>query len=170
MYGNSVDINDNDGNGIADTSFNGKTLSGTTSVGNNSWLSTSSPNYINFDLGSGNGGNKFSILFTVKILPNAPEAIDPDGLHPLLNVATGEYRNAGGTLYADLLKEVPFTIALPALNVAKSASGSNIAYGNQVDYTITLTNSGAAPAYAENILDVIPANMDLDTWSITYSG
>lgn len=170
MYGSAVDINDNDGNGFADTSFNGKTLSGTTSVGNNSWLSTSSPNYINFDLGSGNGWNKFSILFTVKILPTAPEAIDPDGLHPLLNVATWEYRNAWGTLYADLLKEVPFTIALPALNVTKTASGSNIAYGNQVDYTVTLTNSGAAPAYAENILDVIPANMDLDTWSIVYSG
>lgn len=169
MSGINVDINDTDGNGTADTSFNGQSLSGTTSTGNTSWLTISDPNYINFDLGSGNGGNKFSILFTVDILPTAPETIEPNGLHPLLNVATGEYRNAGGTLFSDLLKEVPFTIAIPKLNIAKTASGgTNVAYGKQVDYTVTISNSGAAAAFAENIVDSIPADMTLDvgTWTI----
>jgi hypothetical protein len=56
------------------------------------------------------------------VLPTAPEVIDPSGLHPLLNVATGKYRNQAGTLFSDLLKEVPFTISTPFLNITKTAS------------------------------------------------
>ncbi len=163
-----VPINDNNWDSSADTSFNTKSLSWTT-IPNSSWISISDPNYINFDLWSGNWWNSFSILITVDILPNAPESIDPDWLNPLLNVATWEYRNAWWTLYSDLLKEVPFVVATPKLNITKTASWSSVSYWNQVDYTVTITNSGAAPAYAENILDVIPANMNLDSWSIVYS-
>jgi hypothetical protein len=121
MNGSGVLINDNNGDSTADFSFNGKTLSGNV-IPNASWVKLEDPNYINFDLGSGNGGNTFSILFTVDVLPTAPEVIDPSGLHPLLNVATGKYRNQAGTLFSDLLKEVPFTISTPFLNITKTAS------------------------------------------------
>lgn len=42
--------------------------------------------------------------------------------------------------------------------------------GKPIDYTITITNTGSAPAFLENIVDTLPANMDYVTGSIMLSG
>jgi uncharacterized repeat protein (TIGR01451 family) len=39
-----------------------------------------------------------------------------------------------------------------------------------VNYTITVTNESEVTAFADNIVDVMPDNMDLQSYSITYSG
>lgn len=39
-----------------------------------------------------------------------------------------------------------------------------------IDYTVVLRNSGTAPAYVENFIDTLPANMDFVTGSVMLSG
>lgn len=167
IYGSSVKYNTNDGTTPAST-FNGLSLSGTT-IPNASWVSISEPNNIEFDLGSGDGWNTFSIKFKVDILPDAPETIPTDGLHPLLDASIWSFSNDSAVKQSALLDEFVFNIHTPYLTVDKTVSAVDVESGSDVNYQIAVKNEWKATAYADNIIDVLPDNMDLQSYSITYS-
>ncbi|MBS8122070.1 DUF11 domain-containing protein, partial [Candidatus Vampirococcus lugosii] len=167
IFGN--DLLTNDWNGI-NNEFNGLVLSGDT-ASDNHWIETTDANNIEFNLGSGMGGNTFAITFDVDILDKKPSSYNNEGELPQKNVAIASFRNSEGKLFNMNKMEVPFTIGLPALEVSKNSTGTNVSYGNNVDFEVIIDNSkGRNDAYVENLIDIIPENMNFYTGSIVGSG
>jgi len=166
MYGWSVPINDDDADGIADTSINGQTLWGTTPAAT-SWITPTPANNVEFDIGWWTGAKTFSIGFSVDILPTKPS----NGSLAIKNVLIGTFNNDVGTLNTLWIINEPFLLGLPEITLEKVVSPdptTNIAFWDSVSYTVTLQNIWDAPWFLENIIDVIPANMDLDSFSWVY--
>jgi uncharacterized repeat protein (TIGR01451 family) len=62
--------------------------------------------------------------------------------------------------------EVEFAV-LALAKTADPASGSIVQRGDTIDYTITVTNSGLAPAQGVTVNDTLPDNVTLDAASVT---
>lgn len=171
VYWNIVKYNTNDKSSwLADNSFNSWSLILSWSlIPNSSWINISDPNNINFDLWSWDWNKIFSIKFKVDILPNAPETIPENWLHPLLDVSLWNFENDQFIKQASLLDEFNFQISLPYLKISKTSSGTNITAWKSVDYSIKIENSWKASAFAENIIDILPENTDLVSYNITFS-
>lgn len=167
IYGVPVNFNTNDGTNSAST-YNSLSLSGTT-IPNASWVSITDPNNIEFDLWSWDGGNTFAIKFTVDILPDAPATIPTDGLHPLLDASIWDFSNDSAVKQSALLDEFVFNIHTPYLTIDKTVTATDVEAGSDVSYQVVIKNEWKATAYSDNIIDVMPENMDLQSYTISHS-
>jgi uncharacterized repeat protein (TIGR01451 family) len=153
------------------TTFNGRSLLGTT-YPNASWIKATGANNLEFSLGNGIGKKTFALLFTVDILPQKPNTPSlTSGLVPLTNFAYSSFDDDTATPNPLPILDVPFAVTVPYMSATKVASGAtSVEAGKNIDYTVTLTNTGTSPAYLEHIIDALPLNMDFITGSILSSG
>ncbi len=87
-------------------------------------------------------------------------------------------RNSSATDVAGFVRRQGATIDIGAhesaytaqLRIAKTVTPAVIEYGEPITYTIVLTNSGDAYAYAAQITDTLPAEVDFTTWLQQPSG
>jgi uncharacterized repeat protein (TIGR01451 family) len=164
-----VAINDDNTDGTADSSFNGLTLSGTM-MPNSSWVQDTPANNIEFHLWSWSGAKTFSILFTADILATEPSWYNGEWFLPEKNVSIASFNDGAGFQNNLNAFEALFTIALPAVWISKTFSGSNVESGSNIDYSIEIENTGKATAYLENIKDILPDGLTLQSYSMTASG
>ncbi len=165
---NLVPINDNNDDWNADTNFNWLTLSWTT-MPNSSWISTSPANNIDFDLWEWNTAKTFSVIFSVDILPAKPSGYNNEWFLPEKNVSIAHFKNDVWSISNLDIFEVPFDIALPAVTLTKTMSGTNIEAGSNVDYKIVLNNTWEAAAYVDDIIDTLPSDLTLQSFSMAGS-
>lgn len=93
------------------------------------------------------------------------------GLIPLTNFAYSSFNDDTAVPNPLPIMNIPFDVNFPSVTVTKVASGTtNIETAKQIDYSVTITNTGSAPAFLENIIDTLPANMTLLSGSIMASG
>ena len=125
VWGNPVGYNTNDTtSGVADADFNGLIPSGTV-IPNASWITTSDPNNIEFDLGSRNSGtiapSRFAIKFKGEVLPQEPTE-KQSGLAPMKNVVVGYYENEAGALLDPVIQSTTVNVSIPNVTVTKTSS------------------------------------------------
>lgn len=170
ITGAPVPINDDDDDGTADTSFNGQTLWGTTPT-DTAWIDATPANNLEFNIGGWTGAKTFSVWFSVDVLPIAPSG-GAQATLPIKNVLIWSFNNDAGTTNAlDILNE-PFVLGFPIIEILKDVNPSpttDIAFGDSVTYDVVIQNTGDAAGYLENIIDTLPANMNLDSFSAAYS-
>jgi uncharacterized repeat protein (TIGR01451 family)/fimbrial isopeptide formation D2 family protein len=170
IYNTGVLFNTNDGV-TPDTNFNWLNLLGT-NIPNAAWIQATPANNLEFQLNSGVGKKTFAILFTVNVLTTKPAGwMSTTWLVPLTNYAYSTCNNDSGTPLLLPVMDIPFTVNFPSVIATKTASGgTNVEAGKDIEYTVTLTNTGSSPAYIENIIDTLPVNMDGIIGSIVSSG
>ena len=170
IYNTGVLFNTEDGV-TPNSTFNGLSLIGTV-IPNAPWITTTPANNLEFQLGTGSGKKTFAMLFTVNILPTKPTGgVGTTGLVPLTNFAYSSFNDDTATPNPLPIMAIPFNVNFPAVTVVKTtAGGVGVEAGKNIDYTIVLTNTGSSEAFLENIIDLLPANMDFITGSVMYSG
>src|SRR3954467_6147075 len=92
-------------------------------------------------------------------------ATDAADCGPLTNTATIAADNEDATFGADNSATATITVQCPDLKIAKVADKSSVSAGDQVGYTITVTNSGPGKAFDVVLNDTLPANPGL-SWSV----
>lgn len=165
---NLVSINDDNNDGTADSSFNGLVLSWSV-LPNNPWIVESPANNVEFHLGNAVGARTFSIVFTADVLPVKPSWYNNEWFLPEKNVSIATFNDGEGVSNSLDIFDVPFDIALPALEMTKTMSGANIEAGSDIDYSIEIKNTWKATAYLENITDTLPDSLTLQSYSMTAS-
>jgi len=169
INGVSVPFNDDDGNGTADTSFNGNILGGTTPA-DSAWITTSAPNNIEFALWGGSSAKTFSLIFTTQVLPAKPSGFTNQPELPQKNVLIWSFWNDAGASNALGVIDAPFTIGLPVVWVTKTSTWTEISYGKNIPYQIIFSNTWKWIGFLENIIDTLPDNLTLVSSNFTYSG
>lgn len=124
------------------------------------------PSTVSWNIGSivNTGDNNvandnFDIIYRARVLNNVL-AQGTGATQTLTNTATLNYTSAAGA--ASTSASASLTVQQPLLTVSKTSSpvtGSTIAAGATVTYTVVISNSGTAPAYDVQLRDVIPAGM-----------
>ena len=169
LDGNSVPINDDNADGVADTSINGQTLWGTTPAAT-SWIAATPANSLEFDIWGWSSAKTFSIWFSVDVLPIAPSGWARATL-PVKNVLLWTFSDDIGAINTLWLLNEEFIIWFPIIEIQKDVDPdptTDIAFGDSVDYNVVIQNTGDAAGYLENIIDTLPANMSLDSSSAVY--
>jgi uncharacterized repeat protein (TIGR01451 family) len=118
-----------------------------------------------------NGG-----ILTAGVLTWSGLTVTAGGTLDLHFQVTVDGTDADGTLIDNTatVNDVPTNtthheVVTPALAIAKTAdpvSGSVVQPGDQIDYTITVTNTGHAAALGETVTDTLPANVTVIDGSI----
>jgi fimbrial isopeptide formation D2 family protein/uncharacterized repeat protein (TIGR01451 family) len=102
--------------------------------------------------------NDFVIVYRARVMNNVFAHTDLN--QPLSNAVVMTYATATGSVsQAD---EATITVLQPQLTVAKSsnpASGSSVADGTPVTYTVDIHNSGTSPAYDVVLQDILPSGL-----------
>jgi len=171
MDGNPVPFNDDDNDGNADSIFNTQTLGGTT-PGDTPWITTTAPNNLEFSLGSWNQAKTFSVIFSVDLLPASPSAWWTASQIPQKNVMISSFQDDSWTINNLELQQVPFVIWLPLIELTKNVNPdptTNIAFGDSITYDVVIQNTWDAAWYLENIEDILPDNLNLNSFSAVYS-
>ena len=102
--------------------------------------------------------NNFVIVYRARVL-NGALAQGLGVAQTLTNTATFNYTN---TTTTGITRNAALTLQQPMLAVTKTSnpvSGSVIAAGDLITYTVSISNSGTAPAYDVQLRDVIPLGM-----------
>jgi large repetitive protein len=102
--------------------------------------------------------NDFVIVYRARVLNNVFAHSELN--LPLTNAVVMTYATATGSVSQSA--NATITVLQPQLTVSKSsspASGSSVAAGSQVTYTIDIHNSGTAPAYDVVLRDILPAGL-----------
>jgi len=146
-----------------DNTFNSLTL---TSTG---WITEIPANSIEFDLWSGNWNKIFSIKFKAKILDIKPNS-KTNWISSLKNVAFASFNDSVWNITNLDIEKVSLNIWIPELELTKTMSGSNIEAGSNIEYSVEIKNIWKASAYIENLIDTLPINLDLQSYTITGSG
>lgn len=105
-----------------------------------------------------NTNDNFVIVYRARVL-NGVLAQGAGVAQTLTNSATLNYTN---TTTVGITRTAQVTLQQPMLAVSKVSSpvtGSTIASGDLITYTVTLTNSGTAPAYDVRLQDLLPAGL-----------
>jgi len=158
----SIEINDDDNDGTSDTIFNGRDLSSTW------WITEVPANNIEFDLWTWTWNRTFSILFKAKILDLKPDSTE-DWISALKNVSFASVNDDLWILNNLEIRDVELWLWVPELALIKSISGSNIEAWSFVDYKVEINNIWKQIAYIENLIDTLPDNLTLDSYSIIGS-
>jgi fimbrial isopeptide formation D2 family protein/uncharacterized repeat protein (TIGR01451 family) len=102
--------------------------------------------------------NAFVIVYRARVLNNVFAHTELN--LPLTNAVVMTYATATGSVSQSA--EATITVLQPQLAVAKSSnpvSGSSVAAGTQVTYTVGIHNSGTAPAYDVVLQDILPSGL-----------
>ena len=102
--------------------------------------------------------DNFVIVYRTRVL-NGALAQGAGAAQTLTNSATLNYTN---TAAIGITRTAQLTLQQPMLTVSKISSpvtGSTIASGDLITYTVTITNSGTAPAYDVRLQDLLPAGL-----------
>jgi len=169
INGDIVAFNDDDGNGTADTTFNGNVLWGTTPA-DSAWIVTSAPNNIEFNLWGGSVAKTFALTFVTEVLPAKPSGFSNQPELPQKNVLIWSFGDDGGWNNALWVVASPFTIGLPVVWVVKTSTWTEISYGKNIPYQVIFSNTWKWIGFLENIVDILPDNLTLVSSSFTYSG
>jgi uncharacterized repeat protein (TIGR01451 family)/fimbrial isopeptide formation D2 family protein len=174
-----VRILDNLGASAANLAFAGASVvsGGTWSLGNVG----SATNLVIQDMGAGidiPAGGQAVIEITV-VLQNT--TTNRNGL-AFTNTASYSYNRIQGDNTTQAVggagTSAPMTVVEPALTIAKAtsyaapagkAAGAPASAGDVLQYTVTVTNNGTAPAYDVDVLDLLPANLALVDGSASAS-
>ena len=92
-------------------------------------------------------------------------ATDAADCGPLTNTATIAADNEDAAFGADNSATATITVECPDLKITKVADKSSVSAGDQVGYTITVTNNGPGKAFDVVLNDTLPANPGLN-WSV----
>ncbi len=160
---NSIEINDNDNDGISDSIFNWLNL---TSTG---WISETPANNIEFDLWTWTWNKTFAMTFKVKVLDVKPDGIN-NWLAPLKNVSFASVNDDQALQNNLAIQDVELDLWIPELEITKTMSGSDIEAWSDIDYSVEIKNIWTETAYIENLIDTLPSNLDLQIYTITGSG
>ena len=164
--GNLIAVNDSDGDGGSDSSFNGNTPPFT--PGPSGFPETIVNNGMRFDMGNVSPDATLVILMDVLITDDVPQPIPTDGLVTTRNNAICYWENDQGGIEDTLNQNVDFRIALPYLSIDKSITAVGpFDAGDTIPYEITVTNGGKSTAFLPYVEDVIDADLTIDTGSIT---
>ena len=158
----SIEINDDNNDWTADDSFNWLDLTSTW------WINETPANNIEFNLGSGSLAKTFAITFKVKVLDIKPSWIT-SWLAALKNVSFASVNDDQAIVNNLEIQDVELDLWVPELTLSKTFSGSNIEAWSFIDYKIEINNIGKQTAYIENLIDTLPDNLTLDSYSITGS-
>ncbi len=82
----------------------------------------------------------------------------------IINTATVSSSNEAADASSNNTSTATFTIAAPDVTVLKTANSSTASVGEQVGYTIIVTNTGGGNASNVGLTDVLPAGLN---WSIS---
>ncbi len=86
---------------------------------------------------------------------------DPSYCGSYTNTATGSADNSGSSPSAS----ASTMVLCPSLQISKTADNATVSGGDQIGYTINVTNSGTGDATGVTISDMLPANSGLD-WTV----
>lgn len=99
------------------------------------------------------------------------------GIAPVGNTASYTYQSGGVEVDGGSSTQVEFTVVEPDLAMAKNVAnitnpGQPAASGDELEYTLTLTNSGTSTAFNTNIADTLPAELSFiaGSASVTLDG
>ncbi len=127
-------------------------------------------------LGTDGGNNRgFDPLFVTGIDPTTAPTLNGDlRLQTFSPAADGGdvafNSSATDLIGADRLQGATIDIGayesthMAQLAIAKTVTPAVIEYGEPITYTVVLTNSGSAYAYATQLTDTLPAGVDFTTW------
>ena len=102
------------------------------------------------------------------LAPNATRTVhvsgetDASDCGELLNVATVSASNEADDDASDNASEATITVQCPDLTVLKEADASPVSAGDEVGFTITVSNIGEGDAYGVTLIDELPTGID---WS-----
>jgi len=157
-----IEINDDDNDWSADSVFNWKDLTSTW------WINETPANNVEFDLGSWSWNKIFSVLFKVKVLDIKPDS-NSSWLAPLKNVSFASVNDDQATINNLEIQDVELELWVPELTLTKTISGSNIEAWSFIDYKVEINNIWKQTAYIEDLIDILPDNLTLDSYLITGS-
>jgi uncharacterized repeat protein (TIGR01451 family) len=91
---------------------------------------------------------------------------------PSCDEGTGNVNNTGDVTTADDQSDhssAYVCVLAPAIHIVKTADATSVMAGDQIGFTLTVSNSGAGAAYGVNVSDLLPTNDGLD-WTIKDQG
>jgi uncharacterized repeat protein (TIGR01451 family) len=102
---------------------------------------------------------------TLKLHVTSPTSAATCASSPLHNTATFTSSNGGNGSSSS----VTITVNCPNLTINKTADSSSVNAGQQIGFTVTLTNSGAGNATGVTLTDTLPSAGGL-TWTLDTAG
>ncbi|HEU5149546.1 MAG TPA: SdrD B-like domain-containing protein [Iamia sp.] len=114
-----------------------------------------------------NPGEAFDVAFAVTADDDPARGNAYDLVENLMKFSGA---NTGGTV-VPLRDDVTFQVAAPILSIAKTEdAAAPVRQGDDVDYTVTVTNSGNEPALDVEVWDVLPPEVGCDDVSAISGG
>lgn len=168
IAGASIPANDGDGDGSADESFAGFTAPLEPQAGG--FPSPELNNSLRFGLGEVRPYARLVILVDARITNEVPQPIPTDGLVLTRNVAMLSYASDTGVPLDTLTAENEFSIGLPFVTLTKTRidTGGEDA-GNLLRFQLRLANEGHSPAFVDDLVDTLPAQVALLPATLTVT-
>jgi LruC domain-containing protein/fimbrial isopeptide formation D2 family protein/uncharacterized repeat protein (TIGR01451 family) len=167
IFGAAIPANDDDGDGFEDSDWNGRTplpIPGDAP----DFPYVLPPNAVVFDLDDAQPGATASLLLTTAISADVPDVIPTDGLIPTRNVGIGSYVDDQGAVQETFTDQQEFTFGVPYLTLTKeivSPIGEVDAH-DEIEYLVTLENTGSATAFLKQVVDSLPDHTELVPGSV----
>ncbi len=115
------------------------------------------------------GGQGFSLADGASASVHVHGVTDAQDCGTLSNTATVAASNEAANSATDNSATATITVNCATINITKTPDNETVTAGDQIGFTITVTNSGAGSASGVTITDTLPTDAGLD-WTIDAAG